>query len=412
MHIVIVNRWPRFRDERRWDNELTRYEDFFDHQQHQISYVVDAPGAEGVLAPAQQIAHQVQVGDVNQYEQLLAAVEEVIAHVGPVDQLIALSEFTLEIAARVRQTLNIPGHGPDEVAVYRDKARMKEILQAKGLRVPPFARCQSVEQALHFAREIGFPLIVKPVDGAASMGVEKVEDEPALRNLLNNIELSRYEIEGFMHGQTYHIDGFADVDGSVPFQVVSRYINSCLDFAKAQPLGSVIVQKSALRTRIEAFSKQILQALNLRCTAFHLEIFVERDDSLVFLEIGARVGGSEVPHLINKVFGVNLYEHWLRRLAGEQVPVPAVSHDPSGGWLVIPKPARLPCRVLRADSLRAELPNLWRELLPEPGQILEAGGSYDALHSGRFIFVGGSEVATENDIRHATQSFQFQAEPL
>ena len=93
MHIVIVNRWPRFRDERRWDNELTRYEDFFDHQQHQISYVVDAPGAEGVLAPAQQIAHQVQVGDVNQYEQLLAAVEEVIAHVGPVDQLIALSEF-------------------------------------------------------------------------------------------------------------------------------------------------------------------------------------------------------------------------------------------------------------------------------------------------------------------------------
>ncbi len=58
------------------------------------------------------------------------------------------------------------------------------------------------------------------------------------------------------------------------------------------------------------------------------------------------------------------------------------------------------------------MPNLWRELLPEPGQILEAGGSYDALHSGRFIFVGGSEVATENDIRHTTQAFQFRAEPV
>ena len=132
----------------------------------------------------------------------------------------------------------------------------------------------------------------------------------------------------------------------------------------------------------------------------------------MFLEIGARVGGSEVPHLINKVFGVNLYEHWLRRLAGDQVPVPAVSHDPSGGWLVIPKPAALPCRVVQADSLRETVPNLWRELLPEPGQILEAGGSYDALHSGRFIFVGGSEVATENDIRHTTQAFQFRAEPV
>ena len=412
MHIVIVNRWPRFRDGRRWDNELTRYEDFFDHQQHRISYVVDALGADGVLAPAQHIAHQVQVADVNQYEQLLGAVQEVIERVGPVDQLIALSEFTLEIAARVRQTLNIPGHGPDEVAVYRDKARMKEILQNQGLPVPPFARCESVQQAVDFAREIGFPLIVKPVDGAASMGVEKVENETALRTLLNSIDLSRYEIEGFMHGQTYPIDGFVDVDGSVPFQVVSRYINSCLDFAKAQPLGSVIVQASALRARIEAFSQQIMRALDLRCTAFHLEIFVEPDDSLVFLEIGARVGGSEVPHLINKVFGVNLYEHWLRRLAGDQVPVPAVSHDPSGGWLVIPKPAALPCRVVQADSLRETVPNLWRELLPEPGQILEAGGSYDALHSGRFIFVGGSEVATENDIRHTTQAFQFRAEPV
>ena len=338
--------------------------------------------------------------------------QEVIERVGPVDQLIALSEFTLEIAARVRQTLNIPGHGPDEVAVYRDKARMKEILQNQGLPVPPFARCESVQQAVDFAREIGFPLIVKPVDGAASMGVEKVENETALRTLLNSIDLSRYEIEGFMHGQTYHIDGFVDVDGSVPFQVVSRYINSCLDFAKAQPLGSVIVQASALRARIEVFSQQIMRALDLRCTAFHLEIFVEPDDSLVFLEIGARVGGSEVPHLINKVFGVNLYEHWLRRLAGDQVPVPAVSHDPSGGWLVIPKPAALPCRVVQADSLRETVPNLWRELLPEPGQILEAGGSYDALHSGRFIFVAAAKWPLKTISATPLRTFQFRAEPV
>ncbi|WP_095147318.1 MULTISPECIES: acetyl-CoA carboxylase biotin carboxylase subunit family protein [unclassified Pseudomonas] len=412
MHIVIVNRWPRFRDGRRWDNELTRYEDFFDHQQHRISYVVDGPGAEGVLAPQAHIAHQVQVTDVNQYEQLLGAVKEVIEHVGPVDQLIALSEFTLEIAARVRQALDIPGDGPDEVAVYRDKARMKEILQAKGLPVPPFARCQSIEHALHFAREIGFPVIVKPVDGAASIGVEKIEDEQALSRFLGDIDLSRYEIEGFIHGQTYHIDGFIDVDGSVPFQVVSRYINNCLDFAKAQPLGSVIVQASTLRSRIEAFSRQCLSALALRCTAFHLEIFVENDGSLVFLEVGARVGGSEVPHLINKVFGVNLYEHWLRRLTGEQPSLPDVSHDPSGGWLVISKPARLPCRVVHARSLHGEIASLWRELLPLPGQHLEAGGSYDALHSGRFIFIGADESAIEADIRRAIQTFQFQAEPL
>lgn len=412
MHIVIVNRWPRFQDPSRWDNELTRYEEFFDHQRHRISYVVDGPGAEGVLAPREHIAHLVQVDDVNQYPQLLAGVQEVIERVGPVDQLIALSEFTLEIAARVRQALNIPGHGPEQVAVYRDKARMKEILQEHGLAVPPFIRCNDVEQVLDFAGAVGYPVIVKPVDGAASIGVAKIEDARALRAILSEVDLGRYEVEAFIQGQTYHIDGFTDDSGAVPFQVVSRYINSCLDFASAKPLGSVILQSSQLRTRIEAFSECCLRALNLRNSAFHLEIFVEENGSLVFLEVGARVGGSEVPHLINKVFGVNLYEHWLKGLAGDPVPLPTIEADPSGGWLVVPKPAQLPCRVIEAQSLRPHVSSLWRELLPRPGQILEAGGSYDALHSGRFIFTDASEVDIEYDIHHAIKTFHFQAEPV
>ncbi len=412
MHIVIVNRWPRFHDGRRWDNELTRYEDFIDHLRHTVSYVVDGPGAAGVLAPPERIAHQVRVEDVNQYDHLLMAVQEIIEQVGPVDQLIALSEFTLEIAARVRQALGIPGHGPEEVAVYRDKARMKEVLCEHGLAVPAFARCGSREQALEFAREVGFPVIVKPVDGAASIGVAKADDESSLAALLESVDLARYEVETFVEGHIHHVDGICDEHGEVPFQVVSRYINTCLDFAQAQPLGSVILQASPLRARIEAFSRQCLRALGVSNSAFHLELFARTDGSLVFLEVGARVGGSEVPHLINKVFGVNLYEQVLRRLAGESPLIPAPAGDPSGGWLVIPKPQRLPCRVLRANSLQGRLPTLWRELLPEPGEVLEAGGSYDALHSGRFIFIGADEAAIEADIHRAIQTFDFQAVPI
>ncbi|WP_442113967.1 ATP-grasp domain-containing protein [Pseudomonas sp. NUPR-001] len=412
MHIVIVNRWPRFHDQTRWDNELTQYEHFFDHQQHRISYVVDGPGAEGVLAPREQIAHWVQVDDVNRYEQLLAAVSEVIAKVGPVDLLIALSEFTLEIAAQVRKTLNIPGHGPEQVAAYRDKARMKEVLQAQGVAVPAFSRCQSIEQALAFAESVGYPVIIKPLDGAASIGVAKVPDAQTLRTLLAEVVLERYEIEAFITGQVYHIDGFTDALCQVPFQVVSRYVNSCLEFASSQPLGSVILQRSALRTRLEAFSKRCLQALRLSDSAFHLEVFVTAEGDIVFLEVGGRVGGSEVPHLINKVFGVNLYEHWLKRLVGTPVPSPAPGQDLSGGWLVIPKPAQLPCRVIQAQAPTPAVPSLWRALLPEPGQVLEAGGSYDALHSGRFIFTDASEADIERDIQHVITHFQFQAEPL
>ncbi|MBA3770967.1 MAG: ATP-grasp domain-containing protein [Ramlibacter sp.] len=413
MHIVIVNRWPRFKEgSARWDNELVRYEDFFDHSRHRISYVVDALGAQGVLAPQASIARLVKVGDVNNYDELAGAVRDIVQHVGPVDQLIALSEFTLEIAARVRQALGIPGHGPAEVAVYRDKARMKEVLAEKDIRVPAFARCESVEQALRFADGASYPLILKPVDGAASIGVVRIDSREELQSQLRSVDLARYEVEEFIEGEAYHVDGFADSASAVAFQVVSQYVGSCLDFVSGSPLGSVIVQQSALRARIEAFSSRCIAALRLTTTPFHLELFVQADGSLVFLEVGARVGGSEVPHLLNKVFGVNLFKHWLQGMAGDALPMPAKTGDPSGGWLVIPKPRELPCRVDVASPMKPRFRSIWRELLPAPGDILEPGGSYDALHSGRFIFTDRSQARTRADILSVIESFEFKATPL
>ncbi|MEV0899870.1 ATP-grasp domain-containing protein [Actinoplanes sp. NPDC049802] len=413
MHIVVVNRWPRFADGPRWDNELTRYEDFIDHENNHVSYVVDGPGVEGVLADPSRIAAMVRVADVNDFQALRTAVSEVAARVGPVDHLIALSEFTLEIAARVREDLGIPGPRPEEVAVYRDKVRMKEVLAAAGVRVPRFAACAGVEQSVTFAATVGYPVILKPVDGAASIGVHRVPDETALRALLAEVDLDRYEIEEFITGAILHSDGFANESSGVELQVVSSYVNDCLGFGAGQPLGSVVMQRSPLRERVEEFTRQCVAALGLRAVPFHLELFRTPGDELVFLEVGGRVGGSEVPHLINRLFGANLYEAWLRALSGDRTfRLPEKTGDPSGGWLVVPKPADVPVTVVRATPLRGVVPTIWRELLPPVGSVLEAGGSYDALHSGRWILLHEDEKQVAADIDRIIAEFDFAAEPV
>ncbi|MBT2363955.1 ATP-grasp domain-containing protein [Streptomyces sp. ISL-10] len=413
MHIVIVNRWPRFsEDDVRWDNELTRYEEFIDHDAHQVSYIVDGLGAEGVLTEPAKIAHLVQIGDVNDVDALRSAVVEVTEKVGPVDQLIALSEFTLEIAAQVREDLGLPGPTTAEVAVYRDKVRMKEILAAAGVRVPRFAACTNIEDGLAFAGSHGYPVILKPVDGAASIGVHRVDDEATLAELLASVDLTRYEIEEFVTGAIHHVDGFAGAEAEVGFQVVSRYVNDCLSFGTGEPLGSVVLQRSAWRSRIEEFTRECVRALGMSGTPFHLELFVTPEDELVFLEIGGRVGGSEVPHLLNKLFGVNLFEIWLRSFCGEQAVLPPRSGDPSGGWLVVPKPADLPAVVRKASSVREQVPTVWRELLPAEGEVLEPGGAYDALHAGRFILLHHDQDQVEADIHRIIETFEFEVTAL
>ncbi|WP_405590322.1 acetyl-CoA carboxylase biotin carboxylase subunit family protein [Streptomyces sp. NBC_01092] len=412
MHIVVVNRWPRFPDGQRWDFSLGRFEELIDHERHRVSYVVDPTGATGVLADPARIAALVEIDDVNDFEALCSAVRKVTDQVGPVDRLIAVSEFTLGIAAEVREALGIPGPRTEDVAVYRNKLRMKELVAEAGIRVPRFASCDTAESAVTFARTTGFPLILKPVSGAASMGVHRVDDEETLITLLDQIDTGDYELEEFIDGTIHHVDGFAGEDAQIPFMAVSRYINDCLAFeAGGQPLGSVVVQASPLRSRIEEFARRCIAGLGMTSMPFHLELFVTPDEDLVFLEIAGRIGGAEVPYLTEKLFGVNLFQVWLDALCEEKVALPPMSGDPSGGWLIIPKPDGLPARVVTSTPMREEFATIWRELVPSPGEVLQPGGSYDAVHSGRFILTG-DEATVEEDIRKIIAGFHIEVVPV
>ncbi|MEU5280928.1 ATP-grasp domain-containing protein [Streptomyces asoensis] len=412
MHIVVVNRWPRFPEGERWDFSLGRFEDLIDHERHRVSYVVDPVGATGVLADPARIAALEEIADVNDFEALRRAVERVADRVGPVDRLVAVSEFTLGTAAEVREALDIPGPRPRDVAVYRNKLRMKELVAEAGLRVPLFASCASPRAALEFARGTGFPLILKPVSGAASMGVHRVDDEEALTALLERIDTDDYELEEFIGGTIHHVDGFADEDARIPFMAVSRYINDCLSFeAGGEPLGSVVLEASASRSRIEEYARRCVAALGMTSMPFHLELFVTEDEELVFLEIAGRIGGAEVPYLTEKLFGVNLFEVWLDAICEGRVTLPPRSGDPSGGWLIIPKPEELPARVVSVTPMREAFGTIWRELVPSPGEVLLPGGSYDAVHSGRFILTG-SEAAVEEDIRKIIAGFHIETAPV
>ncbi|MET9773206.1 ATP-grasp domain-containing protein [Streptomyces sp. NPDC006367] len=412
MHIVVINRWPRFSDARRWDHELSRFDEFIDHDRHRVSYVVDAVGRTGVLADPARIAGLVEIEDVNDFDALCGAVRKVAAEVGPVDRLVALSEFTLGIAAEVREALDIDGPRPEDVAVYRNKLTMKELVAKAGVRVPRHTACDDTGSALAFARSVGYPLILKPVAGAASIGVHRVDDERALRALLDEVDAADYELEEFIEGTIHHVDGFADDESGIPFQAVSRYINDCLSFeAGGEPLGSVVLQSSGLRSRIEEFARTCVSALGMKSMPFHLELFVTGTGELVFLEIAGRIGGAEVPYLTHRLFGVNLCQVWLNALCEGTVTLPRKQGDPSGGWLIIPKPDRLPARVTTVTSLRDSVATVWRELVPSPGEVMLPGGSYDAVHSGRYILLG-DEAAVEEDIRRIIAAFRIETEPV
>jgi hypothetical protein len=334
---------------------------------------------------------------------------------GPFTHVIALSEFLLDTAAELRHRFQIDGPGPDLVNRFRDKTIMKDVLAASGVRVPRWSAGRSSAQLIAAAQQLGFPVILKPTRGASSQGVRKAGSAAELAALCQGLDLTGYEVEEFVAGDVLHTDGVVDKDGECRFMVTSRYVGNCLAFEQGEPLGSVIQTGETRVKECHEFARGCLAALGLRQSAFHLEYF-DAGTELVFLEIGARVPGADVPYVVCDVTGVNLFRLWMDVLLGNPLSPPLewpAGNGDSGGWLMIPRPRPLPRRVLSATPLTGRVPFLYRELVPGAGDVLvDRPGSYATLQGGRFLFRGGTDDEIWDAVMKARAAYRLSTEPV
>ncbi len=406
--VLLLNRWPQYRDGQRWENELSRPEDLIDQKRYHVTYVCDPSGQSGVPVGAEDVHF---IPDFSHVDDVLDLTDRLVAKNGPYDYVVAFSEYLLDLAAVIRERHGIQGLKPQEVDRFRDKTVMKTVLAEAGIPVPRWAACRSAEQILSDAESFGFPLIFKPVRGASSQGVHKVASTDELRTRCAVPNLKEYEIEQYIEGDLLHADGVVDRHGKCLFMSISRYISNCLAFEHGEPLGSIIQTDEAVQAECQPFVLRCLSALKLRESAFHLEFF-DTGRELVFLEIGARVPGADVPYVIRDVFGVNLYRLWVDVMLGNPVEPRLRASSQSGGWLMIPRPQPLPQKVIDSASLMGEVPFLYRELVPRPGDILEKTGGYATLQGGRFLFRGGSQGEIAGAMNTALRKYSLTAVPL
>ncbi|WP_116866918.1 ATP-grasp domain-containing protein [Pseudomonas syringae] len=316
-HVLIINRY---------DDELSDYRNYIDHSQVDVSYISLA-GHSRLIDP-QVSANVVEVSALD--ADLILQEARAIHRRQPVDFVIAFSEYDLDAAALVRTEFNIPGAKVADNLLCRNKASMKEALTGSSVRYPQYRNVASRGGVEAFCHEHGFPVILKPQVGAASDGVVKIE---RLQDIPDLPDFNGYEVEEYIEGDIYHVDAILAAD-SMPYFKVSKYLNTCLDFRNGLPLGSVTVDDRAFIARVRAFTEEVCLRLNLHNQAIHLEI-IERRGELVFLEIGGRVGGGEIPFVALRSEGIDLYELWTR--AALEVAIAPVDTRITG-FLMMPNP--------------------------------------------------------------------------
>ncbi len=237
-----------------------------------------------------------------------------------VDRAECLWEPGMIHVARLREALEIPGLTVAQTVPFRDKEEMKRVLDEAGLRTPKHRRCSSVRECWSAVEEIGYPIIVKPIDGAGSRDTHRVEDEPQLQKVLGDLaHVPVVSVEEFIDGEEYTFDTVS-VEGKPTYHNIAWYRPRPLvarnnEWVSPQVLALRDVDREDLTAGVE-LGKRVLEALEFETGFTHMEWYRKADGEVVFGEIGARPPGAHQVDQMNYACDFDVFVEWANAIVG------------------------------------------------------------------------------------------------
>ncbi|WP_030214474.1 ATP-grasp domain-containing protein [Streptomyces bikiniensis] len=396
-HIVVLHRWRA---------AYAAYERYVDHGTHAVTYVTTDVGAEAVPESAAEV---VVVPATDDLARVRKEVDGLAQRHGPPRSVIALKEDDLLVASHLAEEWDCRARRPDQVALFRDKSLMVDAVARAGLAVPATAPAPDAEAVRAFARDHGLPLIVKPTSGSSSEGVTLLRSAEDL-DRLSFPEGARFLVQAHIPDAMYHVDGVFDGRDLLCWKS-SRYLNDCLGFRAGNPVGSVEEDQPHIADATACFATRVLRALTRDPVPFHLELFVKERGTAapecVFLEVGARVGGAEIPIVWRDVHGYDLMEAAFRIALGEPPPpyAPPAERE-RGGFLLVPAPAARPCVITAITPMTGRTPGPYAEDLLDVGDVLPDADAYYEHVGGRFRFRGRTSAEVRRAITETARAFR------
>ncbi|WP_052341543.1 ATP-grasp domain-containing protein [Salinarimonas rosea] len=135
------------------------------------------PQNEAIIASADRLVDVPATSDTP----ALLALGRALADEGPIDGILTQQEYAVEATAALAEALGLPFLSLASARLARRKAQARARVEDAGLASAAHAVVPDADAAGAAAREIGFPVIVKPPSGCDSILAARCDDEAAVR---------------------------------------------------------------------------------------------------------------------------------------------------------------------------------------------------------------------------------------
>ncbi len=272
------------------------------------------------------LAAHYRVANCMDGQQLAQACKAIARSLGRVDRLLGVLEQLQVPLAEAREIAGIPGLHTRAARNFRDKAQMKKVLREAGL---PCARSRLIEcdeDGWKLTEEVGYPIIVKPVDGLGSRATWRINNETELQNALKSLRPSLdrpLQGEEFVTGSE-HTCETVTINGRPVWHSGTHYLPGPLEVLENPWIQyCVLLPREADLPMFRDFwptNTAALTALGMDTGLSHMEWFVRKDGTACISEVGARPPGVHIMPLMSLAHETDMIANWVRLMVLGEFP--------------------------------------------------------------------------------------------
>lgn len=227
-----------------------------------------------------------------------------------------------------KEAITFVGPKADVITLMGSKVQSRHKMYEAGIPVVPGSEksMETLEQALVFAEEIGYPLLLKASAGGGGIGMKLVNNAEELRN---NFYSTKKQAEQFFGDDTLYIEKLISNPRHIEVQIAAdRHGNIVHLFEREcsiQRRHQKVIEEGPSPYLDEELRKKLFQTVLLGVKHIGytnlgtMEFIFDGDKNFYFLEMNTRL---QVEHPVTEeITGLDLVEWQLRIAANEELPL-------------------------------------------------------------------------------------------
>lgn len=224
-----------------------------------------------------------------------------------ITRVVANTEETVLLGALVRKHLKLKRLAVDVTERFQDKWVMKNKAKEVGVPITKYSLINENTKAEDLVKDLGLPLVIKPVDDSGAHDVRVVEQTEDVAKWMKPGLLA----EAFVEGSEVSVETFIE-DGKPVFHNITEYLHQW-----KKSVAPAHLPKD-LESKILELNDKVITSFGVDRGMTHAEFYLTKAGP-VFGEIALRPPGGYYMNLIERVYGFKPWEAFVKLSCGEKV---------------------------------------------------------------------------------------------